>query len=142
MQYLAVAQMPRRWARSPLGTLFRRAYRLPRAWHAVRQEGSDSVALCGYRYSRELHRTWDQVVLRRCAECQRLVADAESKRDVRSPLWATPSVQEPIAGATAVASEGAPAWGFKPIEPERPTWTGRPVGRNLVRGNDFLRLPH
>jgi hypothetical protein len=170
MQYLAVAQM-RGWPRRPVRALFRRAYRVPRAWHAVGREGTASVALCGYRFSRELHRTWDQVItLRRCRTCQRLVADAESKRAVRGPLWATPSVLDSPPAASAdvpdlanvrdvsdvpdlanvrdvatgmtAPAHGAPSSNFEPIEPERPSWTGRPVSRNLVRGNDVLRLRH
>lgn len=91
VDYLAVAQMPSRWSRSPLRILFRRSYRPPRAWHAVAQQGSEPVALCGYHYTRELHRTWNQTsAMRRCRKCERLMAEAEWKQFLRGPLWASP----------------------------------------------------
>ncbi len=94
MEYLAVAQMPRRWSRTLQGTLLRRGYRLPRAWHAVPTHQMAPVALCGFRYTREPHRTWRQTMIpRRCPKCQRLVEQAESNaRDPSmNPLWAVPS---------------------------------------------------
>jgi hypothetical protein len=94
VEYLAVAQMPRRWSRKVQGTLLRRGYRLPRAWHAVPSYRVTSVALCGYRYTREPHRTWNQTMIpRRCLKCQHLVEEAESNaRDpTLNPLWAVPA---------------------------------------------------
>ncbi|HVA04403.1 MAG TPA: hypothetical protein VMU64_11745 [Acidimicrobiales bacterium] len=77
MEYLAVAQMPRRWSRKIQGTLLRRGYRLPRAWHAVPAYGTKSAALCGFRSTREPHRTWTQTMIpRRCPQCQSLVDEA------------------------------------------------------------------
>lgn len=94
VEYLAVAQMPRRWSRKLQGTLLGRAYRLPRAWHAVPSYQMTSVALCGFRYTREPHRTWKQTMIpRRCPKCQRLVEEAESiaKDPSMNPLWAVPA---------------------------------------------------
>jgi len=94
VEYLAVAQMPRRWSRKLQGTLLGRGYRLPRAWHAVPAYGSTSLALCGFRYTREPHRTWQQTMIpRRCPQCQRLVDASQSVTMDRSlnPLWAVPT---------------------------------------------------
>jgi hypothetical protein len=91
VEFLAVAQMPSRWSRSPIRILLRRAYRPPRAWHAVAPDESEPVSLCGYRYTRELHRTWNQpMVGRRCRPCEDLVAEAERRHHLRGPLWASP----------------------------------------------------
>jgi len=98
VEYLAVAQMPHRWSRRIQGTLRRRSYRLPRAWHAVPAPGSAPAALCGFRYTREPHRTWMQTMIpKRCPQCQRLIDQAEAgagaarRTTSTSPLWAVPS---------------------------------------------------
>jgi hypothetical protein len=94
VEYLAVAQMPRRWSRKFHGTLLGRGYRLPRAWHAVPTHQITSIALCGFRYTREPHRTWRQTMIpRRCPKCQRLVEESESnaKDPSMNPLWAVPA---------------------------------------------------
>jgi hypothetical protein len=77
VQYMAVAQMPRRWSRQVQGTLLRRGYRLPEAWHAVPASGATPVAVCGFRYTREPHRTWEQTMIpRRCPQCQHLIDES------------------------------------------------------------------
>jgi hypothetical protein len=94
VEYLAVAQMPHRWSRKLQGTLLGRGYRLPRAWHAVPTHGTTSVALCGFRYTREAHRTWKQTMIpRRCPKCQSLVEASESNAmdPSMNPLWAVPA---------------------------------------------------
>ncbi|HEY5024516.1 MAG TPA: hypothetical protein VII76_06040 [Acidimicrobiales bacterium] len=94
VEYLAVAQMPRRWSRKLQGTFFGRGYGLPLAWHAVPSHGMTSVALCGFRCTREPHRTWRQTMIpRRCPKCQHLVEKYESHaRDPSlNPLWAVPA---------------------------------------------------
>ena len=102
MEYLAVAQMPHRWSRRIQGTVLRRGYRLPRAWHAVPVQGSTPAALCGFRYTREPHRTWMQTMIpRRCPKCQRLIDETEARAQAQAeeraastgPLWAEPSLR-------------------------------------------------
>jgi hypothetical protein len=93
VEYLAVAQMPHRWSRKLQGTVLRRGSRLPRAWHAVPAFGSSPSALCGFRYTREPHRTWNQTMIpRRCPKCQRLIDQSESvaKDPAMNHLWAVP----------------------------------------------------
>ena len=95
VEYLAVAQMPQRWSRRLRGTLLRRTYGLPRAWHAVPANGSTALALCGFRYTREPHRTWKQTMIpRRCPKCQSLIDEAEASIPAASPLWAVPCSPE------------------------------------------------
>ena len=107
MDYLAVAQMPGKWARSPFGVVFRRTTGLPLAWHAVSPDQAEPVALCGYRYARELHRTWNQTtVVRRCRRCQRLVHEAEHRQLLRGPLWASPWAPPEQEGAVVLQGTG------------------------------------
>lgn len=112
VEYLAVAQMPRRWSRKLQGTLLRRGYRLPGAWHAVPAYGTTSAALCGFRYTREPHRTWTQTMIpRRCHKCQGLIDEFEAHAADPSAnsLWAVAapdvSSREPVAGTYS----GSPA---------------------------------
>jgi hypothetical protein len=96
VEYFAVAQMPRRWSRKVQGTLLRRGYRVPGAWHAVPAYGATSVALCGFRSTREPHRTWEQTMIpRRCPSCQHLIEESGSEANVvtpsMNPLWPVPS---------------------------------------------------
>jgi hypothetical protein len=73
VELLAVAEMPHRWSRGIRVGFLRRPYRLPVAWHAVARGESAPLALCGFRYTRELHRTWKQTIIsRRCRKCQAL----------------------------------------------------------------------
>ncbi len=79
VEYLAVAQMPRRWSRKLQGTLLRRGYRLPRAWHAV---PAYRIGL-GRAVRIPLHtRTTPDMaqtmIPRRCPKCQHLVEEAKS----------------------------------------------------------------
>jgi hypothetical protein len=78
VEYLAVAQMPRRWSRQVQGTLLKRGYRVPSAWHAVPAPSRTRIALCGFRYSREPNRTWTQTMVpRRCPTCQQLIETSD-----------------------------------------------------------------
>jgi hypothetical protein len=109
VEYLAVSQMPHRWSRKLRGTLLRRGCRLPRAWHAVPAHRTASTALCGFRYTREPHRTWTQtIVSRRCRKCQRRIDELEARANDPSanPLWAvpTPEVTEHDRGVGAVTA--------------------------------------
>lgn len=94
VEYLAVSQMPRRWSRKLQGTLLGRACKLPRAWHAVPAHGAAAAALCGFRYTREPHRTWTQTMVpRRCPKCQRLIDELRARANdpLVNPLWAVPA---------------------------------------------------
>jgi hypothetical protein len=94
VEYLAVAQMPRRWSRKVQGTLLRRGYRVPGAWHAVPAVGATPVALCGFRYSREAHRTWEQTMIpRRCPKCQHMIeaSAAHAISPSMNPPWSVPT---------------------------------------------------
>jgi hypothetical protein len=65
--------------------------------------GPEPTALCGFRYTREPHRTWEQTMIpRRCPKCQGLVEElaARDKDPVANPLWAVPT------GAGTEASPG------------------------------------
>jgi len=71
MRYLAASETERR-------PILRRSHRRLKAWHAVADvHPRPEAALCGYRYTAEPHRVWDQTpVHHRCPLCERLVADA------------------------------------------------------------------
>ena len=73
------------------GTLLRRGYRLPRAWHAVPTHRMAPVALCGFRYTREPHRTWKQTMIPR--RCPKVPASRRASR-VKRPG----SLDEPALG--------------------------------------------
>ena len=126
VEYLAVAQMPRRWSRKLQGTLLRGRYRLPRAWHAVPAHGESVAALCGFRYTREPHRTWKQTMIpRRCPKCQRLVDESESlARDpATNRLWAVPT--QDAAPYDAASELGA-------VELVTPTSDADPAAQGVV----------
>ena len=99
VEYLAVAQMPRRWSRKIPGTFLRRGYRLPRAWHALPTYATSSAALCGFRTTREPHRTWAQTMIpRRCPQCQRLVDEALARAadPSNNALWAVAAPDDAV----------------------------------------------
>ncbi len=87
MRYLAVPQLPRR-------RLLRRRSQMA-LWHALADSSPQAVdALCGFRYSLEAHRTWDQTLPdARCEQCDRLTAAAERARSAMSTAEAAPFVE-------------------------------------------------
>jgi hypothetical protein len=102
----------------------RRPYRLPVAWHAVARGGSVPLALCGFRYTREVHRTWKQTIIsRRCRKCQALAEQAELTVST-SPLWAIPGTPEVGEELTGIA-----------LTPPAMGWSRRPEGVHRSLGD-------
>ena len=107
VEYLAVAQMPRRWSRKLHGTLLRRGYQLPgrgtrsRAMDPPRRPCADSA-------TREPHRTWTQTMIpRRCPKCQHLVEEAklQGQGSLDEPALGSGRAERRVTGVVPVTTD-------------------------------------